>query len=165
MCPGEQVWGRGPTAGAHGLLTTPTPGKQRPAGWPVRTFRQGSWALRTQLCGGQPRSSLRNPGTRLPESWWLCFRYSGSSLKAPVRSALFFTLVSQDKRRGDGGAASGGTPRPGRPSSGPPDPAVRARPSLYSSHRGFRGRAPAWAPFLSASQLYLIDWMESLARG
>lgn len=31
----------------------------------------------------------------LPESWFSCFRYSGSTLKAPMRSALFFTLLNQ----------------------------------------------------------------------
>lgn len=31
----------------------------------------------------------------LPDSWFSCFRYSGSTLKAPMRSALFFTLLDQ----------------------------------------------------------------------
>lgn len=31
----------------------------------------------------------------LPDSWFSCFRYSGSTLKAPIMSALFFTLFNE----------------------------------------------------------------------
>lgn len=37
-------------------------------------------------------TTAESKASGLPESWWLCFRYTGSNLKAPVRSVLFFTL-------------------------------------------------------------------------
>lgn len=35
----------------------------------------------------------------LPDSWFLCFRYSGSSLKAPTMSTLSFTLWSSSSKQ------------------------------------------------------------------